>query len=64
MEQWHQKLHNNSSPDDLVICEALLEYLASGQQQQVYWDTLAKQGRRRSRECDLAVTLVFTIKLV
>ena len=21
MEQWHQKLHNNTSPDDVVICE-------------------------------------------
>lgn len=21
MEQWHQKLHNNSSPDDVVICQ-------------------------------------------
>ena len=21
MEEWHQKLHNNSSPDDAVICE-------------------------------------------
>ena len=21
MEQWHQKLHNNTSPDDVVLCE-------------------------------------------
>lgn len=21
MEQWHQKLHNNTSPDDVVICQ-------------------------------------------
>lgn len=27
MEQWHQKLHNNTSPDDVFICEALLAYL-------------------------------------
>jgi len=20
MEEWHQKLHNNTSPDDVVIC--------------------------------------------
>jgi hypothetical protein len=44
MEEWHQKLHNNSSPDDLVICQALLDYLASGQDMQVYWDSLAAQG--------------------
>lgn len=22
MEQWHQKMHNNTTPDDIVICEA------------------------------------------
>jgi len=22
MEEWHQKLHNNTSPDDVDICEA------------------------------------------
>jgi alpha-glucan,water dikinase len=44
MEEWHQKLHNNSSPDDLAICQALLDYLASGQDMQVYWDSLAAQG--------------------
>lgn len=27
MEQWHQKLHNNTSPDDVAICRALLAYL-------------------------------------
>ena len=21
MEQWHQKLHNNTSPDDVIICQ-------------------------------------------
>jgi len=29
-EQWHQKLHNNTTPDDIYICEALLAYLRSG----------------------------------
>ncbi|XP_013593886.1 PREDICTED: alpha-glucan water dikinase 2 isoform X2 [Brassica oleracea var. oleracea] len=23
MEEWHQKLHNNSSADDVIICEVL-----------------------------------------
>ena len=27
MEQWHQKLHNNTSPDDVAICRALLAYI-------------------------------------
>jgi len=22
MEQWHQKLHNNTTPDDVPICQA------------------------------------------
>lgn len=25
MEEWHQKLHNNSSPDDVVICEVYVD---------------------------------------
>jgi alpha-glucan,water dikinase len=45
MEEWHQKLHNNSSPDDLAICQALLDYLASGQDIKVYWDSLAKERK-------------------
>ena len=40
MEQWHQKLHNNTSPDDVVICEALLAYLAADLDIKAYWDTL------------------------
>jgi hypothetical protein len=40
MEQWHQKLHNNTSPDDVVICEALLAYLAADLDVKAYWDTL------------------------
>ena len=40
MEQWHQKLHNNTSPDDVAICEALLAYLAAGLDVSAYWDTL------------------------
>lgn len=26
MEEWHQKLHNNTSPDDVVICQVILEF--------------------------------------
>ncbi|KAF8064622.1 R1 [Scenedesmus sp. PABB004] len=44
MEEWHQKLHNNTSPDDLVICDALLAYLAAGQAPSAYWDTLKAEG--------------------
>jgi hypothetical protein len=49
MEEWHQKLHNNTSPDDVVICEALLAYLHSGLDISAYWDTLHAQGITRER---------------
>jgi hypothetical protein len=49
MEEWHQKLHNNTSPDDVVICEALLAYLRSGLDISAYWDTLHAQGITRER---------------
>jgi alpha-glucan, water dikinase len=26
MEEWHQKLHNNTSPDDVVICQVWMFY--------------------------------------
>jgi hypothetical protein len=58
MEEWHQKLHNNSSPDDLVICQALLDYLASGQDMQVYWDSLAAQGAASLQRASFCVNLL------
>eukprot|EP00425_Heterocapsa_triquetra_P045917 CAMPEP_0195086646 /NCGR_PEP_ID=MMETSP0448-20130528/26720_1 /TAXON_ID=66468 /ORGANISM="Heterocapsa triquestra, Strain CCMP 448" /LENGTH=1227 /DNA_ID=CAMNT_0040120147 /DNA_START=81 /DNA_END=3764 /DNA_ORIENTATION=- len=30
IEQWHQKLHTNSAPDDIAICEGYLAFLGSG----------------------------------
>ena len=29
MEEWHQKLHNNSTPDDITVCEAYIRFLES-----------------------------------
>ena len=40
MEEWHQKLHNNTSPDDVIICQALLDYIDSGLDVTAYWATL------------------------
>jgi len=40
MEEWHQKLHNNSTPDDVVICQALIQYIQSGLDVAVYWQVL------------------------
>ena len=45
MEEWHQKLHNNTSPDDVVICEALLAYIDAGLDISAYWATLKVQSR-------------------
>ena len=44
MEEWHQKLHNNTSPDDVVICEALLAYIHSGRSLDAYWGHLNANG--------------------
>uniref|UniRef100_A0A0D3GH18 J domain-containing protein n=1 Tax=Oryza barthii TaxID=65489 RepID=A0A0D3GH18_9ORYZ len=49
MEEWHQKLHNNTSPDDVVICQALLDYIKSDFDIGVYWDTLKKDGITKER---------------
>ena len=48
-EQWHQKLHNNTTPDDIPICEALLAYLKSGGQINVYWSVLRDSGISKER---------------
>ena len=47
-EQWHQKLHNNTTPDDIVICEALLAFLYSGNIED-YRNTLKRGGVTKER---------------
>ncbi|KAI8527034.1 hypothetical protein RHMOL_Rhmol12G0045200 [Rhododendron molle] len=49
MEQWHQKLHNNTSPDDVVICQALMDYLNCDLDISVYWKTLNDNGITKER---------------
>lgn len=49
MEEWHQKLHNNTTPDDIVICEAYLAFLRSGGNMSAYWNTLTEGGVTRER---------------
>ncbi|XP_072983787.1 alpha-glucan water dikinase, chloroplastic isoform X1 [Typha latifolia] len=49
MEEWHQKLHNNTSPDDVVICQALIDYIKSDFDINVYWDTLKTNGITKER---------------
>lgn len=26
-EEWHQKLHNNTTPEDIPICEAVIKFI-------------------------------------
>lgn len=49
MEEWHQKLHNNTTPDDVVICEAYLAFLRSGGDNAAYWRVLNDNGITRER---------------
>jgi alpha-glucan,water dikinase len=44
IEQWHQKLHTNSAPDDITICEGYLAFLASGNVDDM-WRTIWERGR-------------------
>ncbi|KAK9276289.1 hypothetical protein L1049_005820 [Liquidambar formosana] len=49
MEEWHQKLHNNTSPDDVIICQALIDYIKSDFDISVYWKTLNSNGITKER---------------
>lgn len=47
-EQWHQKLHNNTTPDDVGICEAAIAFNETNNMSS-YWDTLRARGIDRGR---------------
>eukprot|EP00887_Chlorella_sp_A99_P007269 scaffold2.g7269.t1 len=49
MEEWHQKLHNNTTPDDVPICEAYLAFLHANGDQGEYWRVLSDAGITRAR---------------
>ncbi|MBF0558075.1 MAG: hypothetical protein HQL08_04785 [Nitrospirae bacterium] len=49
MEEWHQKLHNNATPDDIVICEAYLEFLRSNGDIDLFYEKLEEGGLTRKR---------------
>jgi alpha-glucan,water dikinase len=49
MEEWHQKLHNNTTPDDIVICEAYLRFLESDGDLNTFYKTLEAEGVSRER---------------
>lgn len=43
-EQWHQKLHNNTTPADIGICRAIIAYLRGGGDMGSYWRVLGEHG--------------------
>ncbi len=49
MEEWHQKLHNNATPDDIVICEAYLEFLRSNGSLDHFYRKLEESGITKER---------------
>jgi alpha-glucan,water dikinase len=49
IEEWHQKLHNNTTPDDVVICEAYLAFLKSNGDVGRFYRTLEAGGVTRER---------------
>lgn len=49
MEEWHQKLHNNTTPDDVPICEAYIAFLESNGDVSTYWRILSDAGVTRQR---------------
>jgi alpha-glucan, water dikinase len=49
MEEWHQKLHNNTTADDIVICEAYLAFLRRDGDLEVFYNTLNEEGISRER---------------
>src|SRR5439155_26942227 len=49
IEEWHRKLHNNTTPDDVVLCQAYLAFLRSNGDRNRFYQTLAEAGVRRER---------------
>lgn len=49
MEEWHQKLHNNTTPDDIPICEAYIAFLEANGDRSEYWRVLGDNGITRQR---------------
>eukprot|EP00210_Caulerpa_lentillifera_P004353 g4151.t1 len=49
LEAWHQKLHNNTTPDDVPICEAYIKFMESNGDADVYWRHLSDSGITKER---------------
>ena len=44
LQDWHQKLHNNTTPDDVPICEAFIAFLEAKGDNGTYWRILSDAG--------------------
>jgi len=49
VEEWHQKLHNNTTPDDIVICQAYLAFLRDNGAKASFDEALRQGGVTRER---------------
>jgi alpha-glucan,water dikinase len=49
LEEWHQKLHNNTTPDDVVLCEAYIGFLKSNGDLDRFYRALEASGVTRGR---------------
>ena len=59
MEDWHQKLHNNTTPDDVAICEAFIAFLKSSGDNGAYWSVLSDAGKLiASHACSIDMQLM------
>eukprot|EP00286_Rhodomonas_abbreviata_P000694 CAMPEP_0181291048 /NCGR_PEP_ID=MMETSP1101-20121128/1749_1 /TAXON_ID=46948 /ORGANISM="Rhodomonas abbreviata, Strain Caron Lab Isolate" /LENGTH=1087 /DNA_ID=CAMNT_0023395393 /DNA_START=89 /DNA_END=3353 /DNA_ORIENTATION=+ len=52
IEEWHQKLHTNCAPDDIVIAEAYINFLQSGNPDD-YWNHLKGNGLSWEYMCSI-----------
>lgn len=48
-EQWHQKLHNNTTPDDIGICRAVIAFLETRGDLSAFWRVLSDHGITKER---------------
>ena len=48
-QDWHVKLHNNNTPDDIIICQAVINFLKAKGDLSVYWKTLNDNGITREK---------------
>ena len=61
VQDWHQKLHNNTTPDDVAICEAYIKFLEGNGDNGAYWRHLTDNGitRERLESFDRAIKVSF-----